>query len=245
MRLTPALKFQLNSIKWPVIIYYSVIVALTVLLGVIDLVLGNTGIRGTISGLDAASIIFLFVVGLNAYKQTFHLFAANGVSRKTMFKSFAATAGIVCAGMALIDGAYALVFRQFVNYAPTWMMSFADRYADGGWLMYAEGLLWMFFSYLSCIMFGYFITTAYYRMSKALKIAVSVGLPILVLIVLPIVDATLFSGAIFNAFGTIAAFCSGEMSNSPYVAMASDLVFAALYGLLAFLLARRATVKLS
>ncbi len=245
MRLAPALKYQLSGIKWPVIIFYIVIYSLFILMGVSLLAFRRVDINVHFGGFDAASMIFLFVVGLNSYKSTFHMFAANGISRKTMFTSFVVTAGILCAGMVLIDSLNALIVSQFLNYEPILVQDFASRYIGSGSLMYGEGILYMFCSYLSCIMLGYFITTAYYRMNKPLKLTISIGVPVFFFIILPIVDAQLFSGEIFRFLGTVIAFCSGRLSGSPYVAMAMDLVFAAVTGALAYLLARRATVKLS
>jgi hypothetical protein len=196
------------------------------------------------SGFDAATMIFLFVVGLNAYKSTFHMFSANGISRKTMFTSFVATAAILCVGMALIDSINGLIISQFVNYEPV-MQQMMGYNVGTGVSLYGVGFLYMFFGNLACIMLGYFISTAYYRMNKPLKLIISIGVPVFFFIILPIIDAQLFEGAIYRAIGTVLAICSGRLSGSPYVAMACDVVFAAVVGLLGYLLARRATVKLS
>ena len=245
MRLAPALKYQLSGIKWPVIIFYIVIYSLFILMGTAQLIVRRVELEGTFGGFDVASMIFLFVVGLNAYKSTFHMFTANGISRRTMFISFVAVAGILCAGMALIDSVNALIISQFMNYEPSFVQDFMLRYGSGGSMMYGEGILYMFCSYLSCIMLGYFITTAYYRMNKPLKLTISIGVPVIFFIILPIIDEQLFSGEIFRFLGTVMAFCSGRLSGSPYVAMGMDLAFAAVFGLFAYLLARRASVKLS
>ena len=243
MRLTPTLKYQLTSTKWPIIIYYIVIYALMITMG-ISRSFDTTNFSVTFGGLDGASIIFLFVVGLNAFKSNFHMFVANGVSRKTMFTSFIASTGILCAGMALVDSINVLIISQFVEYQPAVMQLFDARYIDSGLRMYTESFLWMFFSYVSSIMLGYFITTAYYRMNKPLKLAVSIGVPVMVFIVLPILDNVLFDHQLTVAFRAYTAFCSGQSTGSPYVAMLFDVINIAVTGALAYLLARRATVKL-
>ncbi len=242
MRLTPALKYQLSGFKWPVIIYYYVIYALLITIGVYQAIYQGRSFM-SFGGFDGASIIFLFVVGLNSFKSSFHMFAANGVSRRTMFLSFIAASGMICAGMALIDSINALVIRQFVYYEPMVMQLFASRYVGGGFMLFAEGFLWMFFSYAASIMLGYFITTAYYRMNRPLKLIVSIGVPVLAFIILPILDNVLFDQFLTTAFRNIAAFCSGQSTGSPYVAMVSNAAIAAIAGYLSYLLARRATVK--
>ncbi len=245
MRLAPALKFQLKSIKWPVIIFYIVIYALLILTTIGQIIFRNLGGDGHIGGMDFASMIFLLVVGLNAFKPTFHMFSANGISRKTMFVSFVATTGILCSGMAIIDSINALIINQFVEYQPFMIQIFASRYSSIGLSVYGEGFLWMFFMYTASMMLGFFISTAYYRMNKPLKLIISIGVPVFFLIVLPLLDVQLFHGEVYKAIGTFIAFCTGRLSGSPYVAMASNVVFYAIFAILSFLLMRRATVKLS
>jgi hypothetical protein len=210
-----------------------------------QIILRGYGADGHIGGMDMASMIFLFVVGLNSFKPTFHMFAANGISRKTLFVSFIATTGIICSGMAIIDSVNTIIINQFVEYQPVMVQLFASRYSSIGFTTYGEGLLWMFFMYAACMMFGFFLTTAYYRMNRPLKLIISIGVPVFMFIILPILDAQLLSGAVYKAIGTFIAFCSGRLSGSPYVAMASNVVFYAIFALFGFLLTRRATVKLS
>lgn len=245
MRLAPALKFQLSSIKWSVIIFYIVIYSLLILMTTSQIIFNDFGGESHIGGMDFASMIFLFVVGLNAFKSTFHMFSANGISRKTLFVSFIATTGILCSGMAIIDSINTLIINQFVEYQPVMMQLFGARYSDMGIATYGEGFLWMFFMYAVCMMFGFFLTTAYYRMNRPLKLIISIGVPVFMFIILPILDAQLFSGEIFKAIGMFIAFCTGRLSGSPYVAMASNAVFYVVLAILGFLLMRRATVKLS
>lgn len=244
MRLAPALKYHLSSMKWPVIVFYIVIYSLLILMSTSQIIWGDKA-DGSINGMNMASMIFLFVVGLNSFKSTFHMFAANGISRKTMFVSFVAATGILCAGMALIDSITAVIFNQFVDYQSFLSQLFETRYSTNGFMEYGEGFLWMFFTYMASIMFGFFITTAYYRMNKPLKLIISIGIPVLMFIILPIVDSQLFSGQIYKAIGKFILFCSGILSGSPFVAMASDVVFYIIFAILGFALMRRATVKLT
>ncbi len=244
MRFSSALKYHLSNAKWPIIIFYIVIYSLLILLTVSYLLMEKYGVRGKVGGLDTASMIFLFIVGLNSFKSTFYMFVGNGISRKTMFLSFAAMAGIVSVGMAAIDSLTSLVVSQFTNYQPTMFQLFAQRYSSYNITVFGEGLLWMVFSYMAATMAGFFITTAYYRMNKAIKLLVSIGLPIFVFIVLPIIDAQLFNGAIYSAIGTAIAYCSGIAVGSPYIGMLTNTVLLGLFGTFAYLLMRRATVKM-
>ncbi len=245
MRLEPALRYQLSSMKWPVIIFYIVIYTLIILIAAPQILWMRDGAVGSIGGMDLTTMIFLFVVGLNSFKSAFHMFSANGISRKTMFVSLVVASGILCAGMALIDSINDIVFNQFLEYQNLTERLFVARYSGADFMLFGEGFLWKFFTYSVSLIFGYFISTAYYRMNKPLKLIVSVGVPAFLLIILPLADTMLFSGEISKAIGTFISFCLGLSTGSPYVAIASDVVFYAIFATLGFLLMRRATVKLS
>lgn len=248
MKFNAAFKYQLSGMKRPLIIYYIVIYALILLFLAQQLFWKNSNIRFVGSGHEMASVIFLFVCGLNSFKGTFQMFLANGVSRRTMFKSFAAMAAPVAALMALIDSLNYLLLSSFENYGSMFYQMYQNRYGaeqlGANAQVLAEGLLWMFALYMFVLMLGFFITTIYYRMSKAIKLLVSIGVPVLVFMVLPYIDATIFSGAIFRGIGDFFALAGGFLNGfNPYIAVLSSLLAFALFGGLSLLAMRRATVK--
>lgn len=243
MRLAPAFKYKLNSVKWAVVIFYIALYALYIFQILSKLLSGRIGFQ--ISGIELASVIFLFVVGLNSFRSDFHLFTANGISRRTMFVSFIAMTVVLSIGMAAIDTINSIILSQIIEYQPIVLRFFAVRYNGLGFALYSEGFLWMVFSYIASLMLGFLITTAYYRMNKPLKMILSIGVPVFFIFILPVIDEQLFSGEISRAIINCVTFCLGIKSHSPYVAMASYIVFAIILGILGYLLMRRATVKLS
>lgn len=233
MKFKSALKYQLFDVKKPIIIFYIVIISLMLLMLIgthwlnsqINIgISGNTRVEMSFGG---ATAIFLFVVGLNAYKSSFHMLTANGVSRKTMFGSFIVTALIISAGMALIDSLLVLIMRQMIPY---------DVFVFDTLEM---GIVTQFVSSLGTLMLGYMITTLYYRMSKPIKLLVSIGVPVMLIIVLPIMDASLFGYAITRTMSALVEF----VTSTPAIAMISRVVALLLFGALAFLTLRRAPVK--
>lgn len=233
MKFKSALKYQLLDVKRSIIIFYIVIIFLMLLLTAATLWFNsqisitepeNVRIEMSFGG---ATAIFLFVVGLNAYKSSFHMLTANGVSRKTMFGSFIVTALIITAGMALIDSLLALLLRQIIVY---------DVFIFDN---YEMSIVTQFVSSLGTLMLGYLITTLYYRMSKPIKLLVSVGVPAMLIIVLPIMDASLFGYAITRAMSALYEF----VTSTPAIAMVSRVAAFMLFGALAFLTLRRAPVK--
>lgn len=60
------------------------------------------GLQGTTNGLEVSAFIFLFVIGLNTFKENFGMFLQNGVSRKTIFAGKLLSTCAVCAIMAVV-----------------------------------------------------------------------------------------------------------------------------------------------
>jgi hypothetical protein len=110
--------------------------------------------------------------------------------------------------------------------------------------MLAQQFLWLFVAYCWIMMAGFFITSLYYRMNKGAKIAVSVGVPVLLFYVLPILDFYLLKNALSKALLNFVSFAWG-LSNgcNPFIGVASMLVLGAVSAALAWSLVRRVNVK--
>ncbi len=248
MNFLPAWKYQMDGMKWPLIIFYIVIAALLILMGVSMSIAVREGNQFTVGGLEMASVVFIFVCGLNSFKAPFHMLSANGVSRKTMFISFLAVLGAVAAGMAVIDSTVSAVMRCIGNNGPG-----IGNYESGFMQMYGiesygaasllTGLLWMFCAILAAGMAGYLITTLYYRMNKPVKLLVSIGAPVLLLIVWPIVDWTLFRGAVSSAFAMLISWAFGFSTGNPFMGISTNVLLALMFAALSFAVLRRAPVR--
>jgi hypothetical protein len=184
----------------------------------------------------------VFVVGLNAFRPTFLMLSANGVSRKTMFVSFLALLGALAVGMAIIDSAYGQIMRAVGDYRSMFEQMYGMEHAASA-ASIVSGFVWRVCSYLAAGMIGYLITTLFYRMNKPVKLLVSIGVPVLVLFVWPAVDYSLWDGATTKAIGWFIAWSSGLSSGDPYIGVISDLVLTAALGALSFIALRRAPVK--
>lgn len=250
MKFKAAYKYQLNGMKKSLIIFYIVIYAVLILMTFGQISLNRHGVRSSMGGIEMASVIFLFVTGLSSFKSTFHMFLANGVSRQTMFKSFSTMILPVAAGMALIDTINNVIFSSLVNYKSMFFQMYSNHYegvasSTAGQVL-VDGFLWMFFCYATIAMLGFFITAIFYRMNKPVKLIVSIGIPVLLVIVLPFVDANLCDGRLFAAFGTFFAMAWGFLDGfNPYIFMISSTITFAVFGGLSFLVMKKATFKQS
>lgn len=241
MNFLPAWKYQLDGMKWPFIIFYIVIAALLILMGVSMSIAVREGNQFNVGGLEMASVVFIFVCGLNSFKSSFHMLSANGVSRKTMFVSFVAVLGTVAAGMAVIDSVVSLAMKGFGNYEPGFMQMYGiDSYSAASVM---TGLLWMFCTNLAAGMAGYLITTLFYRMNKPVKLLVSIGVPVLLLFIWPLVDWALFQGAVSKAFAMFTGWAFGFLDGNPFMGVVSNVLLSLIFAALSFVTLRRVPVK--
>ncbi len=266
MKLKAAIRYYLNDFKKPVIVFYGALTVLFFLQIFIAALMKRSSASS--SGVEFASIVFLFVAGLNGFKAQFRLFLQNGLSRRTLFTGFVTGLFILAAAMTLIDLALSWARGLLIPYSSLYMDRFGSLYKDGrNVAAVADELLWSFLSYVTAGMTGFLITSLYYRMSKALKLTVSIGVPALVFIIIPLIDGLYTNGAITAFFINLIAFAFGygisfNMSNGfigglmqeftswesgiplfPYRAVLFSILCTAVTGTLSYFLIRKATVK--
>lgn len=243
MNLKAAIKYRLHDNRKAILNFYIVILIVISLIFLLsNLTRGKAEFRGTIQ-VELISSIFLFVVGLNSFKEIFLMFMQNGISRRTMFISQVVSTLTICGIMALIDSILAHICKVIIA-------------QNGG--LYSQGIvekalgqnissigiflisfLLSFFVYIALTSLGFFITTLYYRMNKALKIAVSIGVPSLLFVVLPAVDDLLLNRILISTYAKIMAVAFGNV----FMCMLSCFIMFGLFEIFSWLLARKAVVK--
>ncbi|HCX77786.1 MAG TPA: hypothetical protein DG577_00075 [Firmicutes bacterium] len=237
-----AIKYQLTEVKKPLLIYYSIICLIISMNIFITFYVNNIGVNA----IEASSMIFIFVVGLNSFKETFRMFLQNSRSRKTQFTSFMLSILPISALMALIDTTIGSSAHSLSSYQSLFRQLYALRYLGNSsdLQVNVEGFLWSMLVYAAFAMVGYFITTLYYRMNKGQKLFVSIGVPVFLLILLPIVDETFTNGKMFPKVVDFFLLMSGVKNGyNPFYAMASSALFFLLFGGLSYCLAKRAVIK--
>jgi hypothetical protein len=251
MNLKSVVKYQILDGKIAIPVFYLVVLCVMALLLVSVSEIGE-GSSASISGLEMASIIFLFIVGLNSFRETFRMMMQNGVSRKTMFKGYIFTALVLSVGMSVINmvllwiGKAMTAANHNVVYTSLLEQLYAPRYSGSvdSIRPVLEGLLFMICLSIAAMMFGYFITAMYYRLTKAGKIAVSVGVPAVLIVGLPIFDAVVTNGLIYRATRQLVSFAFGFQNGcNPYFAIVSSLLVSGLLAVISWLLVRKAVIK--
>jgi hypothetical protein len=246
MRLKSVIKYNIYDIKNGVLIYYVVIAAIMGLLAFTQQIrivnIGSSDDIGFVSGAEA-SAIFLFVCGLNSFKQNYLYLSTNGITRKAQFYGFLSSSAIVAAAMAFIDTASTNILNVFIDYRPMFYQIFKGFTAESSqFLITLMNFLWSTSVYLLAFVIGYFITTLYYRMSRMLKIVVSVGVPALLIIGSPILVSYLYKSSYLNEFSAVIKFLADGNGN-PNVSVIISVLETAIIAGFSYLLVRRAPVK--
>lgn len=239
-------------------IFYAIYYGLMVVISVVNSILRATSsLDGAVSysfksnGIEMVGVIFIFVVGLCSFKERFYLCLQSGVSRKTLFISFLLASGITVAIMGLVD----LLLPVLINlvFQDTNMMSFFEQsyviaFENKGVLFFLNQWGFSFSLYWVMMVAGYFISILYYRMSTPVKVAVSVGVPVFCIYILPVLDYTVFQFKFFSFLSQFVAFAlgvDGYPQLRAWMPVISFLAATAVLSGVAFLLMRKAVLKKS
>lgn len=249
MNIKASTKYQINEYIKSVRIFYLVVLLVIIFFrGIVSI--GDSSNVEIMGGIEMSSTIFLFILGLNSFKETFLMMLQNGTTRKTMFLSRLVTILVTSVFMATIDrfiinigGLFSDVSGKF-EVAGFYEMMFANRAKSLHIVtMNLEAVLITIGLYVAVMIAGYFITTAYYRMNKILKVAVSIGIPSAFFILLPLLDVSVFKGKLSIAIGKFFAFIFGGNTGNPYNLLVSCIVFAIVGIGLSWLQVRKAVEK--
>ncbi len=235
--------YKLATAKMPVSIYYIVILGLMLLTLILRMVLPN--MDGSFTGLELSSIIFLFIFGLNSFKEDFHFSLQNGVSRRTQFLASMGIFATVSLIFTLIDRVIIASLSLYVLGGEGYVGFYDALYQLNIGKISLPSLLFAFLLYFLAIAGGYFLTLLYYRMNRTLKVIFSVFVPVFLIIIFPILNS--FSGGEIGRIivqGFIQVMGIGIGGNSiPALGMLTLLVGSAGFSGLSWLLMRRATIK--
>lgn len=235
MKLHAIYKYQLADHRNAVLIFCAVILAVMALVPMqitfsSDILTTNQSSQ--IAGLDMAPAVFLFVCGLNAFKENFLFALQNGISRKSLFVNRIYVAVTLAVTMALfsllllalgklIDSpASGIAYSSLLSmiYQSTGTIQFS------GLSEYLMSFLFLTVLFIAAQALGYFITVALYRMDKKQKISYIVGFYIIVFVVLPLIDMFI-SGQISTILLKFLDMAMGVSAHNPFIGMFSLLIF--------------------
>lgn len=239
-----AFKYQFEDSKKAIIIYYCILLAVMILLSAGFSLISIRG-NAQFNGIELSTMIFMFIAGLNSFKEPFLMLSQNGVSRQSMFVSHIFVMLCIAFIMAVIDQLLLLGLNLLSANNP----NFTSRslyelvfhnISKSAFLLQLNILWYNFLMYISVFAFGYMLTVLFYRLNKAGKIAVGVGVPVSLLIVLPALDSMLFDSSISRALSSLTSFIYSTVPLWAMVSYASSFI---LFNFIAWLLMRKAAIR--
>ncbi|PKM54178.1 MAG: hypothetical protein CVV00_09335 [Firmicutes bacterium HGW-Firmicutes-5] len=208
------------------------------------------------SGLEFSTVIFLFVLGLNAFKDSFNFSQANNLSRKTFFSGLLLSILPLAFLMSVIDLILNRTYNIFVL-SPTNYDMFYSSYRDTGvfdWntMQYVweqsnsvftlfSTVFWQFSAYVFFFLLGLVITLIYYRSNSILKIIVSLT-PVVFIVLLRNLIGFL-PGSWVRVLGALIPAAFGWETRNPYMAILTFFFLSFLLAVCFYLLLRRAESK--
>lgn len=180
MRLKSIVKYNINSLRNSIIIYYAIFITVCLASALFS---GNGNISS--SGLEISSAIFIFVAGLNSFKENFYFMKSNNVSRRDFLYGTAVSMIPVVLFMAIIDIIINRIYNLFIKCPTIYDMIYTslgsgEVYNSINWVQSNSiGILFNTFIFqasvcLASFSLGFLITIIYYRCNKFMKVVVSV-----------------------------------------------------------------------
>ena len=204
MKTKQALKYQLYLTMKSLAIFFLFYTLAMAAVVILVTIFGGEGAEQEqiISSGDGAAVIFMLVMGIVAYRETLRFMVQHGISRKeTMLASVvngaicAATISIVNVLLNMLFSAIQgdMIFRNFSELV----------YAYSAEVITLQIVYSVLLTFLAGMMFyfiGVFITLGYYRLGRRGKYIVSIGMPMIVIVLLPALNRFVLNGAIADAF---------------------------------------------
>lgn len=254
MKSSAIYKFQLAEHKNSTLTFCLVILAILACIPIYNgfssmfQVQSDTTIQ--VTGIDMAPAIFLFVCGLNAFKDNFYMALQNGISRKSLFINRIYVVLTLSVVMALFDQIIMVLGKtvdslsESINYSGVMEMLYGSQFGtqSGGFLKYFESFLFLTTLFIAFLSLGYLITVIFYRMNKKQKISYVVGFYVVAFVILPIIDM-LMAGQLSIILLKFLDMTMGISVQNPFIGMFSLIVFSIILSGLTWILIRKAGVK--
>lgn len=235
MKIKPIYKYFMTDMRNGLLVYYLVMLAI-MLVNTIMLAIWTEDSSVSMS-YEGCSMIASFVWGCIGFKEPFYLFSQNGSSRKSFY--IARLLLMLSLGAALTVGdQLCYLIASFVNSLTSSYHTFSFF---GGFdtIRGPISLALSFCMFLACYGLGAFISLVFFRLNTLGKVLVGAGVPILLFVGLPMLDAFAFAGSLLRKLAEVViAIFSSAASIAIFF-----LIIAAVTMALVWLLTRRAIVK--
>ncbi|MDD2483911.1 MAG: hypothetical protein PHQ50_02605 [Eubacteriales bacterium] len=253
MILKTAVKYRLLDSAKSIGLFYIILLALTVFIAgsAITFSTDTSSVVINVGGFEFATTIFVFVLAIASFRESFRMMLQNGLSRKSICLSLLISTGLISAVMSLLADFFNILGKLVSAGQPNLVFGgvmehlYSARYLGEGHAaqIFAESFLFFFCLFAAVMTGGYFVSILFYRLNKGGKIAVAVAVPSFFIFILPIFDAVVTNGEIFRFLARTFLRIYGLDTANPYMGMLTLLAQGAICAGLSWILARKAIVK--
>lgn len=248
MQIKNSFIFQLSQYIKPMIIFYSIILAITVV-PCFFIFSSEPVTVMTVSGWDFAGLIFLFVIGCVTTNEGFSVHLQNSVSRKSYFIGKILSVTVVSAIMTIM---YTFILQLLFETAFLGSKVFQVESILN--LIYFEtdkptikSTLWsfavLFVLSLFINMLGVFFSGIYYRVGTIIKVTISAGIPLLFLLFLPLIDSLFFGGSLYSTIFEFLGNIFGVIEHAPWKGCLSFGILFVVTTIISWFVYRRMSIK--
>lgn len=255
MNIKSSYKYQIADHKLSVPIFYGIMILITILT-IITMVIAyrQTGSLGILNsnGVNISTAIFLIICPAAVFSSSFGMHLQNGISRRTFYSSRCLQMITLAAFCTIADVIISIV-SNLIIWGITGHQMFTNSLFEILYFMktipmpavtrYAWMALFLFLLYLASNAFGYLIGVVFYRLSKAWKIIVGVGVPSIFVLILPLIDVFLTNGNIFWCIWDAIKFSMGLTNAEFYRSFLTFGAVTVLCTIIGWIITRRATIK--
>ena len=241
-------KYTVSSIKKSIMIFYSIFISICILLIILSKINGATI---TFSGIELSSAIFIFIAGLNLFKENFYFAKSNNITRKDYFLGTIASMLPVAGVMAIIDIVINRIFNLFISCPTNYDMIFTDFgnvdfLINYSWVQNNDiktlfnTFLFQTAIYLMLFALGFVINMVYYKCNKLMKTVVSIT-PVMLIILFSVLVSNFHNLSMkINKF---LSYIFGVNPINPYASITTFIVLFITLVAIAYLLIRKMVIK--
>lgn len=199
MRRSALIHYQMKSALKSLLIFYGIVVAI---LSVGSIISYMSDSRFMFAGIESNVCVFMGFLGVFTFTEDFNFFLQNGYSRKSMLISFMAQFMLVSLIATSFDHLLGGILRNFHGYNSLFMQLYGDQNL-------ILSILWSFSLYFLICVIAFFITVINRRLNKNQRLIIFVGIPAVLIMLVPLIDIQLMDGAITRGLQDILIFISG------------------------------------
>lgn len=239
MRLIHAFKYQITSVLKAMAIFYGIMILIRLFGVILIMMMLDINELGIIAGMESNTCVFMIFLGVFSIIDDFKFFIQNGYSRKSLIKlyilQFIATAMI----LAALDLVAARLFELIYPYQSL----YTQIYGNQNILL---EYIWMVTFYLCAGTAAFFFTVLFQRLNKFQRIIIMLLIPVAVIVLVPILDISVFHGEITKGLSNLFMMVLGLYQGvHVFYPLISFIVIFVIFAGLSYITIRRSSLFLS